>query len=382
MPRRQPLSCRITWRFNMVHKTDQTAFAPQPISHDDGALAVKKKRRRSPWISITLGLIGCLLGATGIAMGLYNQALLPVDSKDSTTRAIEIVSGSTPDHIAKTLKEQGVIRSELAFSIYTRLQGVRNKLQAGTYHLSPSEPTQRIAAALVKGAAEQEFEITFLPGATLHESKKVLLRAGFEEEEIEKAFTTRYDHPLFESRPASADLEGYLYGETHRFTEGTPLETVLRRFFDDYYAVVERDNLVAAYKKQGLTLFEGITLASIIQRESGGDDEAQIAQVFLLRLDKGIQLGSDVTYQYIADKLGVARDVNLNNPYNTRRFTGLPPGPIASPGVKALRAVANPAKGDYLYFLSGDDDVTYFARTESEHEENIQKHCQKKCQIL
>ena len=89
-----------------------------------------------------------------------------------------------------------------------------------------------------------------------------------------------------------------------------------------------------------------------------------------------------MTYQYIADKQGIERRIDLDSPYNTRRYVGLPPGPIATPGVDALRAVANPAPGDYLYFLSGDDDVTYFGRTLQEHERNIIDHCAKKCQII
>jgi UPF0755 protein len=96
-------------------------------------------------------------------------------------------------------------------------------------------------------------------------------------------------------------------------------------------------------------------------------------------MSQGIQLGSDVTYQYIADKTGIPRDPGIDSPYNTRRFIGLPPGPISSPGLSALKAVGSPASSDYLYFLSGDDDVTYFAKTEAEHEANISAHCKVKC---
>ncbi len=157
---------------------------------------------------------------------------------------------------------------------------------------------------------------------------------------------------------------------------------MLEHIFELYYEEVVNNNLVEGFKQQGLNLYEGITLASIIQRESIGGDEPQIAQVFYLRLSIDMPLGSDVTYQYIADKMGVTRDTNLDSPYNTRRYPGLPPGPIAVPGIAALKAAANPAEGDYLYFLSGDDDITYFSRTLEGHEQNIVEHCQKKCQII
>jgi UPF0755 protein len=130
-------------------------------------------------------------------------------------------------------------------------------------------------------------------------------------------------------------------------------------------------------------LYEGITLASIVQREASTPaDQQQVAQVFYSRLAIGMQLGSDVTYQYIADKTGVARDPGLDSPYNTRRYTGLPPGPIAVPGSSALLAVANPAEGDYLYFLAGDDGATYFARSLAEHEANIVDHCAVNCSTM
>lgn len=90
-------------------------------------------------------------------------------------------------------------------------------------------------------------------------------------------------------------------------------------------------------------------------------------------------LGSDVTYHYAADKLGVEPSPSLESPYNTRIHKGLPPGPIATPGLSALMAVADPASGDYLYFLSGDDDKTYYAKTEQEHQANIENHCKIKC---
>lgn len=357
-------------------------ITPQPIKHDDGTLAVQKKRRKLPWLSIALGFVGLLFAVVGISITLYNQALQPVDSKDTTPRTVEIAIGSTPHDIGAILKEAGVIRSELAFSIYARVRGVQNQLQAGTYQFRLSDSTKSIVQALVSGVGEEEIEVTFLPGGTVAAAKKTLLKLGFSQTEIDEAFGASYDHPLFVGKPTSADLEGYLYGETHRFARDTSVKKILTRFFDDFYEVVKADKLEEAYKKQGLTLYEGITLASIIQRETDGKDEAQVAQVFFLRMHQGMQLGSDVTYQYIADKLGLPRDVNLDNKYNTRRYVGLPPGPIATPGKRALTAVAKPAAGDYLYFVSGDDGVMYFARTNEQHEKNVSLYCHKKCEII
>ena len=359
--------------------------APIDMSLPEERVDQKEKRsilakfyRIPKWVRIVCISSFIVLAVAGI--GLYTFLLSPRDASATNTIPVEIVSGMIPGQIAEKLEEKGIIRSSLAFSIHTRLRG--KQLQAGNYELSPAKSAPDIATELQGGTEADEIEVMFKPGATLADNKKVLMALGYDAGEIDAAFRAEYDHPLFEGRPAGSDLEGYIFGETHRFTTGTSVKAILSRYFDDYYAVIQENNLVNGYESQGLSLFEGITLASIVQRESGGDDKPGIAQVFLLRLSIGMQLGSDVTYQYIADKEGNPRDVNYDSAYNTRRYAGLPPGPIASPGTAALKAVANPADGDYMYFLSGDDDVTYFARTSAEHEANIRNHCQEKCKII
>ena len=318
-----------------------------------------------------------------ILMGVlfwYNISSSPLNPKGTST-TVTIKAGSTPAQIANQLQEEKIIRSATAFRINAKFQGVENKLQAGSYSLSPSFNLTQIIDYLVSGKVTST-TITFLPGATLADNKKVLLKAGYQESEINQAFAKKYESPLFAGKPETADLEGYIYGETYTFSKNTPVDTVLETTFDQFYKVLTQNNLIESYKKEDFTLFQAIILASIIQREANGGEEPQIAQVFLSRLKKDMPLGSDPTYQYIADKLGVKRSTTLDNPYNTRIYKGLPPGPIASPGLPALKAVANPADTTYLFFLHGDDDKAYFAHDYEQHEANINKHCQKKCQLL
>ena len=363
-----------------------------PSSSTLGLSIGKKPKKRLIWWWVAAALLSIIVGA-GIACVIWYQAQLqPVDASSDRYIPIAIQPGMTPDAIGDLLEEEGVIRHHTAFDIYTRLTSSQHRLQAGSYKLSPAESTPQIVDHLVSGRVEQ-VQITFYPGATLvspshvQESKRTdvttsLKKLGFGDEEIRAALSKQYDHPVFEDKPAHMDIEGYVYGETYQFNADVTAEEVLIRTFDELYAVLEKENLKELYAAQGLNLYEGITLASIIQREAIGGDETQIAQVFFKRLSIDMPLGSDVTYQYIADKMGVPRDVNLDSLYNTRRFQGLTPGPIAAPGLAALKAVAHPADTDYLYFLSGDDDVTYFGRTLEDHERNIAEHCQLKCQII
>ena len=338
---------------------------------------VKKKRRLWPWI--TAGIIVILLLIAGGSVVWYKLSLRAVNTSDTSRIRLTIVEGQSPSQIAQALEDKKLIRSQVAFDIYTRLTGTRSQLRAGTYSISPSESTETIINNLVSGKVDQ-FNITFLPGATVTEDKQVLVKAGYKQSDVDAAFSKQYDHPLFATKPPTADLEGYIYGETYNFDSDTTVEQILTKTFDEYYSAVTDNSLVAGFQKQGLTLYQGITLASIIQREvSNATDQKQVAQIFLKRLQIGMPLGSDVTYHYAAQKLGVDPSPTLDSPYNTRIYKGLPPSPIAAPGLGALEAVANPASGDYLYFLSGDDGTTYYATTEEEHQANITNHCQIKC---
>lgn len=343
----------------------------------------KPKRSRKKWLWWGIGAILFLLVALGIGgVAWYRVQLQPVSANDASRIRVTIETGSTPSQIGQTLVDKKLIRNVLAFDIYTKLSHTRSNLQAGTYSLSPSQSLPTIVDHLASGNVDQ-FSLTFLPGATLAEDRAVLLKAGYGEQEVDAALKKTYNHPLFQDKPASADLEGYIYGETYNFDSSATVEQVLTKTFDEFYSVVQQDNLVEGFKKQNLNLYQGITLASIIQREvPKAEDQRQVAQIFFKRLSMNMPLGSDVTYQYAAKKMGVSPSPDLDSPYNTRKVAGLPPGPIATPGKTALEAVANPAPGDYLYFLSGDDNVTYYARTDAEHEANIRDHCQVKCSIL
>lgn len=357
---------------------------PQPLSDEPNVAPKKRRTSRKKLVLIIVTLVVAFLALCAVAvMVWYSQQLSAVEPQNQEKIKITVAPGTGPSGIAQTLKENGLIRDETAFGWYVRLAGKSGQLQSGAYRLSKSEDVPAIVKHLTSGNTDT-FSITFLPGATLMKHRQVLIDAGYDAGQVDAALAKSYDdHPIFDGKPSDADLEGYIYGETYNFGADATPEQIIDRTLDQFESVVKENDLINSYKSQGFTLYQGITMASIIQREvATPEDAAQVAQVFKLRYDMGMQLGSDVTYQYIADKTGQARSVDLDSPYNTRRYTGLPPGPISSPGLAALKAVADPAPGDYVYFLSGDDDKTYFARTNEEHERNIRDHCEKKCQII
>ena len=348
-----------------------------------------KQRRLTWWQWLCIGLGVVMIALVGI-YAWYQQALRPVNAADTVTVSVEVQQGMLPEQIAGLLADKQVIRSATGFLVYARLAGVQNQLQVGTYELSPSMSVPVIADILAKGKSTQ-LVITFYPGATLYDPRDtpdnkrtdvytMLRRAGFGDAEVKAALAKQYSHPLFADKPAGTTLEGYVYGETYHFAKGVSAEAVLNHTFDAYYQKLQEHDIVARARTQGLNLYQAITLASIIEREvHGAADQRQVAQIFYRRLAMQMPLGSDVTFIYAAEQQNKQPTVDFPSPYNTRIHSGLPPGPIATPGITALEAVASPTSGDYLYFIAGDDGKTYFAHDEAGHQANIETHCQKLC---
>ncbi|HEU0266786.1 MAG TPA: endolytic transglycosylase MltG, partial [Candidatus Saccharimonadaceae bacterium] len=342
-----------------------------------------KKTRRFHVLFIALGALIVFIILALIALyGWYRYELSAVDSRDTAKTRLTIAPGTSPRSVGSLLEQKHLIRSETVFYVYLVVTHQRDHLQAGTYLFSPAESSQEIARELAGGKVS-DFSITFYPGAMLTGTTKSdkaaavttqLQKAGYSSSAIQAALAANYTEPvLFTAKPAGTTLEGYVYGDTYNFTVNTPVSDIIQRSLDEFAGVVQTQNLIALYQQQGLTLYQGITLASIIQREinapSGNSqpttDQRQVAQVFLSRLKDGMSLGSDVTYEYAAEMLGVTPSPDINSPYNTRLNKGLPPGPIAVPSFSALLAVAHPATTDYLYFVTGDNGTTYFATTEA-----------------
>ena len=377
--------------------------------HDAASQKVSKKKRcLRHWMIILIAVMMFLTAVFAALFKWYEMQLKPVSS-DSNKVSVTVEDGSSVSVVANTLASKNLIRNRLAFEVYVRLNN-KNSIKAGTCMIAPSESVADIVNRMNNGCHDFK-TITFYPGGTLESSKYkasqssdgvdktsvryILRQAGYSDDEISNAFKAKYDSPLFADRPSGSSLEGYVFGETYQFTGDATAKDVLQTVFDHMYKVVQKNDLVNKFKAQGLTLYQGLTMASIVERELGCEDKPTverknrcyqyqrgIAQVFIARYKKNMQLGSDVTFIYAADKAGVKPKVDIDSPYNTRKHTGLPPTPIATPGELSLKAVADPAPGDNLFFIAGDDGLIYFAKTDEEHKNNIDKYCQKLCSIV
>lgn len=301
----------------------------------------------------------------------YNQNLRPVSSS-TQEKHLTILPGTSSGHIAQQLLGLHLIRSAQTFEWYVNTHNIRDKLQAGTYSFSESMSTAEIAEAIAAGKVATDL-LTILPGQRLDQIKSTFLDAAFKSDAVSAALQAkRYSgYPALADNPSSAGLEGFLYPDSYQITAETDPAQIVAASLKEMQKHLTSD-IRSGFAKQGLTVYQGVTLASIIEQElPGQSDREQAAQVFLSRLKKGIALGSDVTVAYAR----AVRDAR----YNTTQHKGLPPGPIGTVSDSALAAVAHPAKTTWLYFVSGDDGKTHFSRTYEQHLQNIAQYCQQKC---
>jgi UPF0755 protein len=334
--------------------------------------------RRQLW-TLVLTCAGILILIVGItATTWYSWAIAPRSTESNKVRIV-VKPGDTATDIAKGLYEHDLIRSKAAFSLYSQLSGHRSRLQAGGYVFSPNQSVSSIVEHMVSGKTD-EFNITIPPGLTLEELRARFKKDGFSDDEITNAFNAAYNHPLLAARPAGATLEGYVFPETYRMGAAQPLDALLTRSFDEFYEQIQAAKLPEQLAARGLNLHQGLTLASVIQKEVASvADQRQVAQVFLRRLAEGIPLQSDPTFIYPARLDGREPSIDYDSPYNTYKHAGLPPGPIANFNFSALGAIADPAPGDFLYFVADKDGVTHYSRTIDEHEANVARFCTDHC---
>ncbi len=309
----------------------------------------------------------------------YQAALRPV-SNNPKIKLVDIKSGETSTQIAKQLYADKLIRHAWTFEWYVHSQQVRSKLEAGTYALRPNESLPQIVSKLITGRVASKL-VTILPGQRLDQVQQTLINAGFTPQEVASALNpANYaGNPALADKPAPNSLEGFLYPDSFAKTSSTTATQIVTESIDEMGQHLT-PGLQQAFAAEGLSTYQGIILASIVGQEvSSPSDQAQAAQVFLSRLKLGMNLGSDVTAYYGSILAGQAPSLSYDSPYNTLLHPGLPPTPISNVTAQELNAVAHPAPTHWLYFVSGDNGVTYFSQTLQQQQQNTAQYCHKLC---
>ena len=328
---------------------------------------------------VFLVLFVLLVGATLFVRRMYYRGLEPVSASQQVV-LVTVKSGMSSSEIAKMLQDDGLIRSNAIFEWYIRSHEVRDQLQAGTYALRPSMSLPEIVKVMVRGKVKSDL-VTIIPGQRLDQVRQTFINAGFSPATVDAALDARQysQYSALADKPASANLEGFLYPDTFQKDDTTALSSIVSESLKEMATYLTPD-IRAAFAKEGLSVYQGITLASIVEQEVPNDsDRQQAAQVFLSRRHEDMALGSDVTAFYGAILAGKTPSTTYDSPYNTLLHKGLPIGPIGTVSASSLKAVAHPAKTSWMYFVAGDDGKTYFSKTYAEHQALAKQHCKKLC---
>lgn len=341
---------------------------------------MRKPGRPSKAFLIIVPIVVLIIGGGIIGLRTwYERNLMPVSAL-SNNQYFNVTSGSSLHQIGVKLKNAGLIRSTRAFETYVRSNELHDKLQAGTYSLSPSLKVADIVKKMINGDVAKNL-LTILPQKRLDEIKQAFVNAGYSQAQTSVAFdpASYPNQAVLASLPAGASLEGYLYPDSFEKQADTPAMTIIRESLDEMQKYLTPD-VVNGFAARSLSIYQGIILASIVAQET--DDpiyQPTVAQVLLLRLARGIPLQADVTSFYAAAVTGLPKSLSIDSPYNTHLHSGLPPGPISNMTSDALKAVARPDSTDYLFFVAGDDNKIHFSRTQAEHDDAVNKYCKIKC---
>lgn len=328
-------------------------------------------------LAITAGCLFLLI----LCLILFIYQFYTPLSKGEAEEVFVIEEGQNLKQIAQNLRIERIIGSKWVFITYVFLEGKTENLQAGKYNLSSDMNIIEVAEKIIKGEAIKDWvKVTFPEGWANKQVEEKLAELGVISFEKRQFFTISTESFLFlADKPTGPNLQGYLFPDTYYFEKESTIEEVVKKMLRNFGEKLTQD-LREEIKQQEKTIYEIVTMASIVQNEvSTVQDMSRVAGIFYNRLKLGIPLQSDATVNYVTGKKlrqPLIEDTKIESPYNTYLNPGLPPGPISNPGLEAIKAAIYPEETDYMYFLNPLDGKTIFSKTFEEHSRNKAKYLQ------
>ena len=329
---------------------------------------------------LTLLVVIVVIAAGGgwFATNVHGRMLEPYKGYDAAEQFVEVPQGATAPEIRRRLVDAGVVANEFVLRAALWWSGRSRALQAGEYRFDRPISALAVVDTIASGNVYTQ-RLTFPEGLTIAEMARVYESKGFG---TARAFiAAASDGSLVKDiDPKAADLEGYLFPETYPLPRRADAARVVGMMVERFLASYD-ETLRARAEAQQLTTRHVVTLASLIEKETARADERPIvAAVYRNRMKRGMGMQADPTVVYALMKAGKydgnirKEDLTFNSPYNTYRYPGLPPGPIAAPGRASIEAALAPADVPYLYFVSRNDGSHVFATTLKEHDANVYRY--------
>ena len=316
-----------------------------------------------------------LLTLGGGALVIIGRSAQPYKGYTTAEQFVEVPPGASPNAIGRRLVAAGVVRDLATFRYVLARSGQARRLQAGEYRFDRPLRAGEVVDMLARGEVYLR-PITFREGLTIRQMASLYEQSGLGKaaDFIKAAANVSLINDL---DPDARDLEGYLFPETYSMSRRATAAELIERMVAGFRSMLTAD-IKARAVSRGLSIRELVTLASIIEKETGKPDERpMVAAVYSNRLRIGMGLQCDPTVIYALERAGrfsgnlTRDDLRFDSPYNTYRYSGLPPGPIASPGRASIEAAVGPADVPYIYFVSRNDGSHAFASTLDEHNRNV-----------
>lgn len=312
-------------------------------------------------------------------------------SRIANPKIINIPKGSDLKTVSSILKGDGIIKDTMAFNLLAKYKSAEGNLKAGEYQLSPDMPPLQILNLILEGKVYQ-YPVTIPEGYNIFEIASLLNKKGLAERE--KFVLLAFNRDFIESLGIEANnLEGYVFPDTYYIHKDMDESVIIKKMVDTFRKTVLSE-ITDEYQKKGLTMHQIITLASLIEKETGNEGEKPIiSAVFHNRFKKRMRLQCDPTVIYALLLKGLKEkkiiydgnirkeDLSIDSPYNTYRYAGLPPGPIANPGKSSIHAAMHPSVSKYIYFVSKNDGSHHFSSTIEEHNRAVRIYQAKKVQL-
>lgn len=333
-----------------------------------------------------------LIAVDGVALLFFAYltfgALRPLDSSNKSLMDFRIEKGQGARKIAANLEGGGIISNDLYFNFYIWRSKSADLLKAGNYEFSPSMTIPKIVQILREGKVKIDLgiKVTIPEGTKTSQIESALIAAGLavSKSELEEAVGVSaplayeiFGFDFLLDLPSRATIDGFLFPDTYFFARDSDVHGIIKKMLQNFGEKVQ-ESLRVKMKARGKNLYEVVILASLLEKEVRTfEDMKLVSGILWKRMEIGMPLQVDATLAYITGKKTgeiTNDDKEIDSSYNTYKYRGLPPSPIANPGLNAIRAATEPAVSDYLYYLSTPQGETIFSKTLDEHNKNRAKY--------
>ncbi len=314
-----------------------------------------------------------------VAGSVLNYLQIFSSRKNGQDVAVSIAQGSSTGDIATVLEDKDIVKSSFIFKLVVKHTKTGDMLQAGDYTLNTGMSMMEIIENLKKGQAAKTYDFTVPEGFTSRQIARLLKEKGsIDEQEFldtvktGKGINFKYSHLL-----KGHSLEGFLFPDTYSVYKDSTSREIIEKMVKRFEEVVP-SNIEQIAKKRGLSFYKIIVLASLVEREARIEDERPlVSAVYYNRIKLDMLLECDATIQFLFDKpkeILLYKDLEIDSPYNTYKYKGLPPGPIANPGLPSIKAALYPASVDYLYYVVKGEGRHKFSKTFEEHQKAVEEY--------